>query len=76
MRRIFLGSESSVVFEECLRGEEKGLRQYQDIFWDKQFQDLEAMLQQQYVQMIEMRDRLENHVEPSEPEHAGTVLHL
>ena len=68
--------DDAVVFQECLRGEEQGLREYQDIFWDTRFHDLESMLQQQYVHMIEMRDRLENHIQPSDPEHAGTVLHL
>ena len=68
--------DDAVVFRECLRGEEKGLQVYQDIFWEKQYHDMEAMLQKQYVQMIEMRDRLEDVVEPAEQEHAGTVLHL
>jgi uncharacterized protein (TIGR02284 family) len=68
--------DDAVVFQECLRGEEKGLQEYQNIFWDKQFHDFETMLEKQYVQMIEMRDCLENRIQPEEPEQAGSVFHL
>jgi uncharacterized protein (TIGR02284 family) len=47
-----------VVKKECLRGEEKALGAYQDLFWDKLLPNIEPMLEEQYVKIIEMRDRL------------------
>jgi uncharacterized protein (TIGR02284 family) len=68
-------SENSVK-QECLRGEEKALGAYQDLFWDKLLPEIQPLLEEQYVRIIEMRDRLrdETHPEDSEPE--KTILLL
>jgi uncharacterized protein (TIGR02284 family) len=56
-----------IVKKECLRGEEKALGTYQDVFWDKILPNIEPMLEEQYVKIIEMRDRLRE-----ETHHDGT----
>jgi uncharacterized protein (TIGR02284 family) len=73
--QLSLHSEASVKVE-CLRGEEQALGVYQDLFWDKSLQELQPMLEEQYVKIIEMRDRLRDETHPEDKKPEDSILLL
>ena len=47
-----------VLLLECQRGEEHALQVYQDVFENKLLPEIQPILEEQFVSMIEMRDKL------------------
>jgi uncharacterized protein (TIGR02284 family) len=68
--------KEQVVLQECLRGEEKALSSYVDLFFDHPFPEVEPMLSEQYVRIIEMRDHLLETLKPREKAEDHSMLHI
>jgi uncharacterized protein (TIGR02284 family) len=63
-----------VVLYECLRGEEKALEKYEDLFLDRLDPEIEPVLSDQCVKLVEMRDHLRQAVKGSEPNPLKHIL--
>jgi uncharacterized protein (TIGR02284 family) len=50
--------DDEVVLCECLRGDEKALEKYEEVFFDQLYPEGEPILSDQCVKLVEMRDHL------------------
>lgn len=50
--------DDEVVLYECLRGDEKALERYQDLFFDRLYPEGEPLISDQCVKLVEMKDYL------------------
>jgi uncharacterized protein (TIGR02284 family) len=50
--------DDEIVLCECLRGDEKALGKYQDLFFDRLYPEGESMISDQCVKIVEMKDYL------------------
>lgn len=58
--------DDEVVLCECLRGDEKALEKYQDLFFDRLYPEGEPIISDQCVKLVEMRDFLRNILQDTE----------
>ena len=69
--------QDQVPLLECRRGEEHALKVYEDILENHLLQQLQPATEEQFVAMIETRDKLRNGITGSKEENiSGSVLHL
>jgi uncharacterized protein (TIGR02284 family) len=77
-RHLLNPRKDSVVLMECRRGEEHGLKVYQDAFEKNLLPEIHSKLEEQFVKMIEMRNFLRN-TEANHPyqyQSENSLLHL
>jgi uncharacterized protein (TIGR02284 family) len=58
--------DDEVVLCECLRGDEKALEKYEELFFDQLYPEGEPILSDQCVKLVEMRDHLRQVLQGSE----------